>query len=56
MGNKMLENIGNNSTYYNLKFVFLADLQCIIDIIFIYIRTFVPAPGTLLITLFLNYF
>ena len=42
----MLENIGNNSTYYNLKFVFLADLQCIIDIIFIYIRTFVPAYGT----------
>ena len=56
MGNKLLENIGKNSTYYNFEIVFLIDLQSIIDVIFTYIRTFVPAPGTLLITLFLNYF
>ena len=54
MGNKMLENIGKNSTYYNFVIVFLIDLQCIIDVIFTYIRTCVPAPGTLLFFLFLD--
>ena len=54
MGNKLLENIGKNSTYYNFEIVFLIDLQSIIDVIFTYIRTFVPAPGTLLFFLFLD--
>lgn len=48
MGNKMLENIGKYSTYYNYIIVYFIDLQCKIDIILAYIRRCVPAPGTLL--------
>ena len=54
MGNKLLENIGKNSTYYNFAIVFCTDFQFIIDVIFTYIRTCVPAPGTLLFFLFLD--
>lgn len=46
MGNKMLENIGKYSTYYNYIIVYFIDLQCKIDIILAYIRRCVPALGT----------
>ncbi len=38
MGNKMLENIGKYSTYYNYIIVYLIDLQSKIDSILTYIR------------------